>query len=218
MELAIALGVEPPLGKLGVGLFFVLSGYLIAGILLDVRARAEALGASRWRATRAFAMRRMVRLVPALYVYLVAVSVLGFTRPGDGILWHAIYAGNFRIAELGYWPAGVSHLWSLSVEEQFYILAPVFTLFMPTRSIRPVLLALVVSTTMLATVSPPSCRPFSWSSWALQRCTNWELSSLETAPSASGSGSGTMKSPTKICPGLASAIIRASSMVTSPTM
>lgn len=129
-------GVALPLDFLGVGLFFVLSGYLITGILLGTRTRALALGASLWSALRAFVIRRMLRLFPALLIYLTVIALLDLHGDLPGSLYYLTYLGNFRIAALGQWPVGVRHLWSLAVEEQFYLVAPFIFFWVPLRHLR----------------------------------------------------------------------------------
>ena len=124
-----------PGGLLGVGVFFTLSGYLITDLLLDQRRQG------RWR-LRDFWLRRARRLLPALFVMLAVVAV-----------WVAV-ADRSRLAELrgevitsvlygnNWWqitqhvsyfarfapPTPLSHLWSLAVEEQFYLVWPLLLL------------------------------------------------------------------------------------------
>jgi peptidoglycan/LPS O-acetylase OafA/YrhL len=138
-------GVDLPLGFLGVGLFFVLSGYLITGILLNVRKRALEKGASRSFATRSFVARRMLRLLPALLLYLFVIEVSGFHGDPEGWGWHVFYLSNFRIYELGNWPANLGHLWSLSVEEQFYVVAPFATLFLTRANLKKLVIGLIAT-------------------------------------------------------------------------
>jgi peptidoglycan/LPS O-acetylase OafA/YrhL len=115
------------LGWSGVDLFFVLSGFLITGILLDAR------GSGRYFSS--FYMRRVLRIFP-LYYLVVALSFVvlpQFPR------WHELLAGrgpyvqwpywtylvNFAIAERGDFTHGVLDVaWSLAIEEQFYLLWP----------------------------------------------------------------------------------------------
>lgn len=110
---------------LGVDIFFVVSGYLITRILL----RAELTG----RAYRSFFMRRAIRIFPPYWLYLVAcLAVLPAFREysarsyiNDHYIWFLTYTNNFLIMRDG-WPSShLSHLWSLAVEEQFYILWPI---------------------------------------------------------------------------------------------
>jgi peptidoglycan/LPS O-acetylase OafA/YrhL len=120
-------------GFLGVDLFFTLSGFLITTLLLAEHAAAGQVS------LRHFWSRRARRLLPALYVVLaatVAYAVL-FARTdslqqirGDAIAALA-YVANWRTIATGgdYWssyaaPSPLQHLWSLAVEEQFYILWP----------------------------------------------------------------------------------------------
>lgn len=140
-----AFGVVIPLGFLGVGLFFVLSGYLITGILLGVRDRALETGASRRFATSSFVARRMLRLLPALLLYLLVIAAAGFHGDTQGWAWYVFYLSNFRIYDLGVWPIGLAHLWSLSVEEQFYLVAPFATLFLTRRSVRKLVIGLIAT-------------------------------------------------------------------------
>src|SRR2546430_2700946 len=119
-------------GFLGVDVFFVLSGYLITGLLLFEHQHTGRISLG------AFYLRRARRLLPALYVLLAVVATLAVVvRPGDlaGLrhdLWAAVgYATNWwLIAEgssyfgAGAHPSMLTHLWSLAVEEQFYLVWP----------------------------------------------------------------------------------------------
>ena len=127
----LATGARLPdldaLGNLGVRVFFVISGYLITLLLLQERAATGRISLSR------FYLRRLVRIFPAAYLYmgiLFAFAALGFVvlAPYDRL--HALtYTVNYHHLRSWY----VSHLWSLSVEEQFYLLWPAVLLLLGTR-------------------------------------------------------------------------------------
>ena len=101
------------LGWIGVDIFFVLSGYLITGILLS--------SAGKPHYFRNFYARRALRILPLYYLVLIFVAVL-YRGAGDYVLLGVFYLSNFApifgVAAL-YGP-----LWSLSVEEHFYLMWP----------------------------------------------------------------------------------------------
>ncbi|MFI2228549.1 acyltransferase family protein [Nocardia testacea] len=121
-------------GFVGVDVFFVISGFLVTGILFRETATAGTLGLARFYGARAR------RLLPAAGIVLVttAVAAAVLLPPlqarrvlGDGIA-SALYAGNYRFALRGtdylagdVLPSPFQHFWSLGVEEQFYLLWPV---------------------------------------------------------------------------------------------
>lgn len=114
---------------LGVVVFFVISGYLITRLLLleyEKRGRV-----SLWL----FYARRALRLFPAAYAFIACVCLLswaGITHVQAADIWHAAtYTMNYLPGRS--WPLG--HLWSLSVEEQFYLIWPcTFVLLLPRRA------------------------------------------------------------------------------------
>lgn len=120
-----------PGGFVGVDIFFVISGYLIGGILIDAHRRGTFT-------YRDFYARRVRRLFPALVPVLLAVLVAGFflQYPSDyRLLGKHVAAGAGFVSNLvlmreaGYFDIDSAlkpllHLWSLGVEEQFYIFAP----------------------------------------------------------------------------------------------
>jgi peptidoglycan/LPS O-acetylase OafA/YrhL len=109
-------------GVAGVTLFFVLSGYLIASLLLREREETGGIDLSR------FFARRALRLLPALVTVMIALVVIGLSAGDasglaeDSLLTLAYLANWARAAgdPMGWW----NHAWSLAVEEQFYLLAP----------------------------------------------------------------------------------------------
>ena len=125
------------LGTYGVQTFFVLSGFLIGGILLDIRAKGIA---SVGPVMKAFYARRSLRIFPAYYLTLaliIILSILGFKDLGQTsfVRWHAVYLTNIAYFIARSWPGCQSHLWTLSVEEQFYLIAPFALLLMPFRTL-----------------------------------------------------------------------------------
>lgn len=131
-------------GHWGVRLFFVLSGFLITAILLHAQETA-APGQSRLHIWKAFYIRRALRIFPAYYLLLTVVALSSEEARGQ-MIWHSLYGSNLLFAvsnDWGYWP--LSHLWSLSVEEQFYLLWPFIALLVPGRLLIPVLALLVIS-------------------------------------------------------------------------
>jgi len=120
-------------GFVGVDVFYVLSGYLITGLLLGEWARAARIGLG------AFWLRRARRLLPALLVVLVVVTlVVRFAYPAGlypnlrmadlsalfyfSNWWQIASSGNYFVATGAVSP--LTHTWSLAVEEQFYLVWP----------------------------------------------------------------------------------------------
>ncbi len=106
----------------GVELFFVLSGFLITGMLLREEGRIGGIHLPR------FYLRRATRILPPLAGYLGVVAVvyrvLGLHAPWAALGSAALFAANFYTDN----PSATQHLWSLAVEEQFYLLWPPFLL------------------------------------------------------------------------------------------
>ena len=134
-------------GFLGVDVFFVISGYLITKIIHSEISRGDF---SIWR----FYARRIRRIFPALILVLLATSIFGFLflfpkeleELGKHVFAGTVFISNFVLwSEIGYfdssaWEKVLLHLWSLAVEEQFYILWPFVLIFAFNRLRRPIIL------------------------------------------------------------------------------
>ena len=109
-------------GYYGVDLFFVISGFLITAILLNAR--------GSFRDTfRTFMGRRLLRIFPVYYLALLVFFVFNFGNTRRDILWLATYTWNYVVASRGSGQNGqLAYLWSLSVEEQFYLFWPIAVL------------------------------------------------------------------------------------------
>ena len=110
-------------GWVGVHLFFVLSGFLITGILWDTK-RCEGF-------FRNFYARRTLRIMPLYFGYLSFAVVIGRLFSShfawihlDDFKWLASFTYNFHVGVTGRHIEGFAHFWSLAVEEQFYLIWP----------------------------------------------------------------------------------------------
>lgn len=131
------------LGARGVHLFFVLSGFLITGILLRSRALVEDSGRGSGLAIRRFYIRRFLRIFPIYYLVLAVTWALGVPDVRSGMIWHLAYGSNVLFAIQNRWPQTTSHLWSLSVEEQFYLIWPLLMFLVPRRHLGTMALAFI---------------------------------------------------------------------------
>jgi len=140
--------------KLGVSLFFVLSGFLITLLMLREHEATGTVSLKRFYA------RRALRIFPAYYVFLaVAFGWMAFhgdAVPGALVLVSVFYVLNYAQASGSFRQTPVSHCWSLAIEEQFYLLWPfmlrtAWRRQMPVRAlIAGVIVAICIWRTILA--------------------------------------------------------------------
>lgn len=136
------LVIVSEIGWVGVDLFFVLSGFLITGILVDAKGSQGYF--------RTFYARRTLRIFPLYYLSLSLLFCLGLVWPGGGIYpevsqgWLWIYATNVVISLKGFGIFGaVEHFWSLAVEEHFYLMWPLIVYAFDRRRLMRIALAIM---------------------------------------------------------------------------
>lgn len=120
-------------GYVGVDVFFVISGFVITGLLMRQPARGVARNLGHFYA------RRVRRIVPAASLVLVGTTVAAYVELGANfdpkllgdVRWATLFSANFRLIHTssnyfipGIAPSLVTHFWSLAVEEQFYLVFP----------------------------------------------------------------------------------------------
>ncbi len=143
-----------PIGERGVDLFFVLSGFLITGILLRTRSEPHYF--------RNFMMRRVLRIFPLYFLSLVlgllvlpnflSTNAFDLARQEQFYLW--TYTSNFRMAWLNEWCFGAfDHFWSLAVEEHFYFVWPAFVLLLTRRQLSILCMAIIVGVGVSRTIA-----------------------------------------------------------------
>jgi len=109
-----------------VRVFFVISGYLITSLLIKEDERTGSISLKN------FYLRQVFRIFPAAYAYLLVLAVLNARYQilhRYDLLFAATYLTNFHLSRAWY----VGHLWSLAVEEQFYMLWPMVLVFLGIR-------------------------------------------------------------------------------------
>jgi peptidoglycan/LPS O-acetylase OafA/YrhL len=131
-------------GPVGVRFFFILSGYFITLSLWKVREADLKSPLQRIGLLFRFYLQRLLRIGPPFYLALAIGALLGIHEVWDNILWLATFNTNHYIIWRGYWPGEISHYWSLAVQEQFYLIWPLFVLTLPRRGFMPVMLACMV--------------------------------------------------------------------------
>jgi len=132
-------------GGRGVDLFFVLSGFLITGILLKTKSKSKFF--------RNFIARRALRIFPLyfatlivclfIFPYLLSTTLFDLPKSNQFYLW--TYTSNFLMARENSWCFGpLDHFWSLAVEEHFYLLWPIAVYFLSLRSLLRLSVAIAI--------------------------------------------------------------------------
>ncbi len=162
-----------PGGLMGVTIFFVLSGYLITGILIKEWNKTGSINLPH------FWMNRVRRLVPAILFMVLGTTVLTalfapdmLTRLRDDIVSALFFFSNwwFIFQDLSYFdamgaPSPVNHFWSLAIEEQFYLVLPPVLLLLFRKRIKRrniqigLVVAIAVSALLMAVLYDPSGDP-----------------------------------------------------------
>lgn len=132
-----------PWGHLGVRLFFVISGFLITGILLDSREKIINGLNSKNSTFLNFYGRRVLRIFPIFYLTIIFASILDVGSMRELTIYHLLYLSNVEnliYKDFGYATSALidptsAHFWSLAVEEQFYILWPSLVIFLNRKNL-----------------------------------------------------------------------------------
>jgi peptidoglycan/LPS O-acetylase OafA/YrhL len=138
-------------GYLGVQAFFVLSGFLITPILIDMKSKMDFK-----LYLKNFMGRRFLRIFPVYYLLLIVLFMIGFiidyavipfaSSFYDQFIYAVAYVYNFLNATNGYERNSlIAHLWSLAVEEQFYIVWPFFIFFIASDKVKKWLLYIIIA-------------------------------------------------------------------------
>jgi peptidoglycan/LPS O-acetylase OafA/YrhL len=117
------------LGHLGVVIFFVLSGFLITRILFENADSCRYNRSSPFVKMIRFIYRRSLRIFPIYFLLLIIGSFFSLSNFKDVSIWLISYTPNFYIITHTKWIGVWDHLWSLAVEEQYYLLFPYFVFF-----------------------------------------------------------------------------------------
>lgn len=125
-------GFKIPYGAIGVDIFFVLSGFLISKILFENRNKAEVLNTPKSTLIKNFYVRRALRIFPIYYLtifFLFFFAKSTETNIHSNFIYFLTYTSNFYFFKIQGWDGMTSHLWTLAVEEQFYLIWPWIMLF-----------------------------------------------------------------------------------------
>lgn len=132
------------IGSVGVDVFFVISGFLITTLLLKEKVKTGKIS------LKGFYMRRVLRIIPVAYLYILVVFVLNIWLrldvPGRAFLSSMFFVQN--IPRLSGYNWYVEHYWSLSVEEQFYLTFP-FLLAYSTRKYTGLVVLLIIGVVLV---------------------------------------------------------------------
>ncbi|HLI94187.1 MAG TPA: acyltransferase [Puia sp.] len=146
---------DSPLAKIGVDVFFVLSGFLISEILFKARDEAGDNPLLKGRAIGVFYMKRALRIFPIYY--LLVSFFFWMNQPPLGGNWTYVftYTTNFLIYWKQAWIYPLSHLWSLGVEEQFYIVWPFFIFFLPNKRLLQLIVFVLAVSVLFILIDEP---------------------------------------------------------------
>lgn len=153
----------------GVDLFFLLSGFLITYLLLAEREKYGRID------IKSFYMRRVLRIWPLYYICVGLAPVLTYyyQEPAPDLLKHALFLGNFNIMHHGWSSTAVNHLWSICIEEHFYLVWPLMVALVPARRL-PEVFSVVILGSFLTRFYYFYFVPYSWMSLYLNTFCRWD--------------------------------------------
>jgi peptidoglycan/LPS O-acetylase OafA/YrhL len=113
--------------NIGVDVFFLMSGFLITYLLLAEKQQYGRID------IKSFYMRRVLRIWPLYYFCVAMAPVLSHYahEPAANMPAHLLFLGNFDLMKHGWGSTAVNHLWSICIEEHFYLLWPLLIAFVP---------------------------------------------------------------------------------------
>ena len=126
----------------GVNLFFVLSGFLITGILLNEKEKYK--GKERFLIIKNFFIRRSLRIFPIYYLFILICYLLCFPTVRAHLIYFVTYTANILIYKLNR-PIEISHIWTLCVEEQFYIIWPWLIIFVNNKYLKNLFIFIIIA-------------------------------------------------------------------------
>jgi peptidoglycan/LPS O-acetylase OafA/YrhL len=137
-----------PFGEIGVDIFFVLSGFLISSILLQSRQNYYQNNlTSRLKLIKLFIIRRTLRIFPIYYLTIISLYFVA-NKTGTNIkhdfVYYLTYTSNINFYLKNSWDGIISPLWSLAVEEQFYLIWPWIILYTSKKYLLPVIIGTIV--------------------------------------------------------------------------
>jgi peptidoglycan/LPS O-acetylase OafA/YrhL len=133
--------VETVMGNFsfGVDIFFVISGFLLTYLLISEFEKTGKVDVIK------FYIRRAFRIWPLYFLLLLLGPILTyfFNEQSPGYLYHFLFAGNFDIMRSGPKSIATDHLWSICIEEHFYLICPLLIAYIPMKRLPEVLLFIV---------------------------------------------------------------------------
>ena len=132
---------DSQISRIGVEIFFVISGFLITRILLNNNNKQGNIIGK----LKTFIIRRALRIFPAYYFVVFLSYVFNSGHFKTAIWWNLAYGSNLYILKLDEFTGIMSHFWSLSVEEHFYLIWPIFIIALSRKqTIIPIILAILI--------------------------------------------------------------------------
>ena len=133
-----------PLGNIGVDIFFVISGFLITGILLRDYEDISQGRSSFLIKLKTFFLKRTLRISPIYYILLFFLYLTNGNEFKDNIIYYLSYTSNYLFYLTQDWHGYTAHFWSLAVEEQFYLFWPILLLLFLKKYHLSIILSLIV--------------------------------------------------------------------------
>lgn len=147
----------------GVILFFVISGFLITGILLQQKDQVIEQRTTTGKALKTFYIRRFFRIFPIYYLLIFYLFYINYPETKKIFIWLVTYTTNIYQSITNETVGNFGHFWSLAVEEQFYIIWPVLLFLIPARH----LIKFFIATMALSFISRFICVQYYPEKWMM---------------------------------------------------